>query len=375
TIVGGAMARARAAPTPGSDSSSTPAASRASLDHELLARIVTRPDEARQRGRLAGEHPEGGAWEQVPQQGIDRPVDGRAELEAARVEAGPRALEHGPGPAGELQVEDARARRGSHRAEDQPASLGIGVEVLEHDEDERSPVGCLGQRDPLLQGAPARAPPPAGPEAAAGHVDRHVGHGDAVGIADDRAPRERFQGALDPRVGRVLVARADAEVRDADARETVPVTRLPVLDQADRLAPVGAVDGAHPGHVALVPYQADGVARRAGHRDRGVHEKDGGEVPEGSAARFSSTRGTLVRPCAPTRAGRVSGSVASPPARTTTRRPPIGWESGFSMSSVALPAVATGCASSRSRTRAGDPSGAGTSATTGTDPRRPSAST
>src|SRR5437870_10146970 len=120
------MARARAAPTQGSDSPSTPTASRASLDHDLLAPIVTRPDEARQRGRLAGEHPEGGAWEQVPQQGIDRPVDGRAELEAARVEAGPRALEDGTGGAGGLQVEDGRARGGGHRGGERPAIPRIG---------------------------------------------------------------------------------------------------------------------------------------------------------------------------------------------------------------------------------------------------------
>src|SRR5207249_11482416 len=108
TIVVRATGRARAASTPRAHSAPATAARRVSLDHDRLARVVARPREARERGRLAGEHPEGGARQHEPQEGIDRPVDGRLELETARGEARPRALAHGARAASAPPVEPAR---------------------------------------------------------------------------------------------------------------------------------------------------------------------------------------------------------------------------------------------------------------------------
>ena len=147
--------------------------------------------------------------------------------------------------------------------EDHAVALGVGVEVLHDEEDERSPVGSARQGHAAVESLAVGAAAPRPLEPTAGDVDRDVSDRLAVPVPDDRAAGDGLERPGQARRRLVLVARAVAVVRDARAAENVAAAGLAILDEPDRLAAIRAVDAGDAGDVALVPDESHGVSGRS----------------------------------------------------------------------------------------------------------------
>src|SRR5262245_40274806 len=113
-----------------------------------------------------------------------------------------------------LHVELAGTGSGHDGVEDQPAVLGVGVEVLQHEVDEGTEVRSLRDLAVLVEVLALLVETVETGDVSAADVDAHV-HGDAATrIADDRAAAGGAVGVSEPRLGGVLVTRTVDEVRD-----------------------------------------------------------------------------------------------------------------------------------------------------------------
>ena len=108
------------------------------------------------------------------------------------------------------------------------------------------------------------APAPRPLEPPGGDVDADLHGRLAVAVSDDRAAGHRLERAGDPCCRLVLVERAVAEARDADAAEQVAAACLAIFDEPDRLAAIRPIDAGDAGDVALVPDEPHGIPGQPG---------------------------------------------------------------------------------------------------------------